>query len=241
MDTGLYYGIRFFEHRTGEPELTFNRRECKELRHLEYFVANPKKLLPFGVKINGTGYNLSAASFALKALSECDESIFDVGVNPNDWVVAEYGGNTYVNFTGKHDVFPGQPVGIGIYRLRLHVAAGVPLTYYSDPFYVNDFVSQASVPNYTITFGVTGANGTLSAAVAGVNISSGTTRWGGTVVSFKANPNKGYFVKQWTVNGTVVQGQTGTDYAIILTENIHVTVEYRAVVYSKEYSQEYLK
>ena len=55
-------------------------------------------------------------------------------------------------------------------------------------------VSTIAPTKYTVTYGVNGVNGTLSAT--GVS-SSGSTVNSGTKVTFTANPNKGYAVEGW--------------------------------------------
>ena len=60
--------------------------------------------------------------------------------------------------------------------------------------------------NHTVTYSVTGANGTLTAAQNGTEINSGTSVAQGSAVTFTAHPAENYVVKQWTV-------QTGTEAA----------------------------
>lgn len=55
-------------------------------------------------------------------------------------------------------------------------------------------VTTTAPTKYTVTYGVNGVNGTLSAT--GVS-SSGSTVNSGTKVTFTANPNKGYAVEGW--------------------------------------------
>ena len=59
-------------------------------------------------------------------------------------------------------------------------------------------VSTIAPTKYTVTYGVNGVNGTLSAT--GVS-SSGSTVNSGTKVTFTANPNKGYAVEGWYSDG----------------------------------------
>jgi len=86
-----------------------------------------------------------------------------------------------------------------------------------------------SVTEYTITFSVTGStNGSISATYNGASITSGTSEYPGGTVVFTASPNLGFHVKQWTMNSSVIQGNTSNTYSLTLSQNITVTVEFEA-------------
>lgn len=83
--------------------------------------------------------------------------------------------------------------------------------------------AQFSAGEYTVTYSQP-ANGTLSASVAdGAQVS------GGTKVSFTAEPNEGYEIDEWTVNGHSVANSSST-YTLNVTENSTVAVTFKAMV-----------
>ena len=79
---------------------------------------------------------------------------------------------------------------------------------------------------YTVTFDVIG-NGTLTAEVNDVEITSGDEVLEGNVVTFTATPNDGHRVREWTVNGDVVINNTSNRLTLQVEENVVVTVEFR--------------
>ena len=240
METGLYFGIRFFDYALGEPELTFNKPECEGYQASEFVNLVGNKLLPFCLMVPGTGYGVSGAgSVALKMV--CDDAEIEVGTNPVDWEVHEHEGNTYLFYKADNEVFLSDPVVPGLYYFKLSFMLGVARQFYSDYVVVKGYVGAAELPNYTITFSVVGGSGTISATVAGQPIASGTQRWSGTIVTFTASPASGYYVKEWKLNGNIIDGHTSTVYSVILNASIDITVEFRPVVYSNEYSDEYIK
>jgi len=68
-------------------------------------------------------------------------------------------------------------------------------------------------PIPAITFSVLNGNGTLSIVISG------------ETAIFKATPDTGYRVKEWTDNGETVNG-TNTEYTIVVFEDHNVTVEF---------------
>lgn len=83
--------------------------------------------------------------------------------------------------------------------------------------------AQFSAGEYEVTYSQP-ANGTLSASVA-----AGTRVNGGTKVVFTAEPDKGYEIDEWTVNGHSV-ANSGSTYTLNVTENSTVTVTFKAMV-----------
>ena len=83
--------------------------------------------------------------------------------------------------------------------------------------------AQFSAGEYKVTYSQP-ANGTLSASVA-----AGTRVNGGTKVAFTAEPNEGYEIDEWTVNGHSVANSSST-YTLNVTENSRVAVTFKAMV-----------
>lgn len=83
--------------------------------------------------------------------------------------------------------------------------------------------AQFSAGEYTVTY-TKPANGTLSASVA-----AGTPVNGGTKVTFTAEPNEGYEIDEWTVNGHSVANSSST-YTLNVTEDSTVAVTFKAMV-----------
>lgn len=95
-------------------------------------------------------------------------------------------------------------------------------------------VSTIAPTKYTVTYGVNGVNGTLSAT--GVS-SSGSTVNSGTKVTFTANPNKGYAVEGWySVAGCtkkIDSTETNKTYTVKVNADTNVYVKFRE---AKEYT-----
>lgn len=83
--------------------------------------------------------------------------------------------------------------------------------------------AQFSAGEYEVTYSQP-AGGTLSASVA-----AGTQVNGGTKVVFTAEPDKGYEIDEWTVNGHSVANSSST-YTLNVTENSTVAVTFKAMV-----------
>ena len=83
--------------------------------------------------------------------------------------------------------------------------------------------AQFSAGEYEVTYSQP-ANGTLTASVE-----SGTPVNGGTKVTFTAEPDEGYEIDEWTVNGHSVANSSST-YTLNVTENSTVAVTFKAMV-----------
>lgn len=83
--------------------------------------------------------------------------------------------------------------------------------------------AQFSAGEYEVTYSQP-AGGTLSASVA-----DGTQVNGGTKVAFTAEPDKGYEIDEWTVNGHSV-ANSGSTYTLNVTENSTDAVTFKAMV-----------
>lgn len=83
--------------------------------------------------------------------------------------------------------------------------------------------AQFSAGEYEVTYSQP-ENGTLTASVE-----SGTQVNGGTKAAFTAQPDTGYEVAEWTVNGKSV-ANSGSTYTLNVTENSKVAVTFKAMV-----------
>ena len=81
---------------------------------------------------------------------------------------------------------------------------------------------------YTVSFGVAGTNGSISATYKadGTAFTSGTAVGENTVLVFTASPVTGYKVEKWTVNGTAVSGNTSNTYEHTVTEAADIRVSF---------------
>jgi len=78
-----------------------------------------------------------------------------------------------------------------------------------------------------------GEMGSKVATVNGVAIESGATVQKGRQIVFTANPKEGFHIKQWTVNGDVVQvpeAYSGNTLTLAFEEDAEVKVEFKATV-----------
>ena len=89
----------------------------------------------------------------------------------------------------------------------------------------NPEVPEPQLPKYTVTFGVDGANGTLKATVDGSEINSGNEVEKGKSVVFTAEPDAGYEVKEWKVDGTVISNAENS-YTHTVTKAVDVKVSF---------------
>ena len=81
---------------------------------------------------------------------------------------------------------------------------------------------------YTVSFGVAGTNGTISATYKadGAAFTSGTAVAENTALVFTASPDTGYKVEKWTVNGTAVPGNTSNTYEHTVTQAADIRVSF---------------
>lgn len=96
--------------------------------------------------------------------------------------------------------------------------------------YIDDVEFFIPPQYYTVDFSVVGANGTLSAEVDGVPITSGDEILEESDVLFTAVPDANYQIKEWKLDGVVIPGHTATTYTIVdLQDDINVTVEFEMI------------
>ena len=81
---------------------------------------------------------------------------------------------------------------------------------------------------YTVSFGVAGTNGSISATYKadGTAFTSGTAVAENTVLVFTASPATDYKVEKWTVNGTAVSGNTSNTYEHTVTRGADIQVSF---------------
>ena len=86
------------------------------------------------------------------------------------------------------------------------------------------------LPQYAVTFGVDGGNGTLTAKVDGSGISSGDTVEQGKTVVFTAEPaGSSCEVEQWTNNGTpIAAAGTNATYNHTVTAAANIKVKFKS-------------
>jgi len=83
---------------------------------------------------------------------------------------------------------------------------------------------------YQVYFNVTGANGTLTASVDNAGIVSGDVVLSGKNVVFTATPASNYRVKEWTLNGVPVSGNTTNSFTLSnIAAAAIVTVEFEEI------------
>ena len=83
--------------------------------------------------------------------------------------------------------------------------------------------AQFSAGEYAVTYNGQPTGGTLTASV-----DSGAPVSGGTNVTFRATPNEGYEIDQWTVNNKPVSA--GDTYTLNVTENSKVAVSFKKMM-----------
>ena len=88
------------------------------------------------------------------------------------------------------------------------------------------FTLTTPIEGYPVTFNTVNANGTLTATVDGTAITTGSQVQKGKNAVFTAVPNVGFKVKEWKLNGVVVNNTTATYTLYNLTATATVTVEF---------------
>jgi len=98
---------------------------------------------------------------------------------------------------------------------------------------INVVVNFTQIPaNYhMISYSVIGGNGTLNATFNNQPLPSGGVVAAGSSVTFTANPNTNYRVKEWKINNNIVENNTGNELLVEnITSGVNVTVEFVSVV-----------
>lgn len=84
---------------------------------------------------------------------------------------------------------------------------------------VNVEFEEVLETEHTVEFGVTGSNGSLTAKVGDIGISTGDSVAEGSTVVFTATPASGYRVKEWKKNNAVIVGAADNTYTVTNLQN----------------------
>lgn len=125
IDTGVYFPIRVFDGKADDPELTFNRFECENFTHEEYFHCPLNRLLPFQVQ-----GQVQLTPGYLVDMCTGDGTQISLNMASDD-----VNGRSWESHMGT-DLSGFAP---GLYSFRGSMAPG---HHYSDPFYLSADVSQ---------------------------------------------------------------------------------------------------
>jgi len=89
---------------------------------------------------------------------------------------------------------------------------------------------ETPIQTYMVDFGVSNGNGILKAYMGEEELSSGSNVNAGSEITFNAEPNDAYQVKEWTVNGNIVTDiNTNTLTISDIKEETTVTVEFEEI------------
>lgn len=133
---------------------------------------------------------------------------------------------------------PDQGYRVMEWRLNGNVTGNTSNTYSISSITsdINVTVKFEPIPptTFTVNFSVVevggATNGTLTASFASQSITSGTQVEEGSSINFTATPNQGYRVKEWTLNGVVIDGHKEQTYTLSnLAQSSTVTVEFEVI------------
>ncbi len=150
MDTGLYYGLRFFEFNDQKSELTDNDFYCKDYDHSEY-IHLPKiagafgGLLPFGLKFpeSAIGSSFSANDVECKIICKKtgDESV--LSLDPSDWKLTNTPNAVYLHYLALQPFAANPPIAPGLYHIEINnVVLDDTYRFYSDTFILDNHVAS---------------------------------------------------------------------------------------------------
>ena len=163
-----------------------------------------------------------------------------IGITGSGTLVAEVG---TTELTSPADVEEGSNVVFTAtpstgYRIKEWTVNGVAQAGTSNTLTVEDLSENTTVTvefestappitYYTVTFGVTGGNGSLTARLLSETLTSPASVPEDSYVVFTAAPNSGYQIKAWYRDG-VHEAGVGTDNPVAITvgENVNFTVEF---------------
>jgi hypothetical protein len=87
-------------------------------------------------------------------------------------------------------------------------------------------VTALIIRDYNVKFDVLDENGSLTATINGEPIITNSDIPEGSIIELTAEPDEGFKVKEWKLNGNVVPDNTTNTYSFVLTNNAEVTVEF---------------
>ncbi len=179
---------------------------------------------------------------------------FDPLPFPITFNVVEVAGNTNGNLTatvetaniasgndvlaGKEVIFTAVPATdyrVKEWKLDGNIIAGntsneYTLTVNAAALVTVEFEEIPAPTTFTVNFSVVGTNGTLAATVDGTPITSIANVEEGKDVIFTATPIANYQIKEWTIDGTPVAGNTSGTYALTnIQANVVITVEFEQI------------
>ena len=93
-----------------------------------------------------------------------------------------------------------------------------------------------TLQEFPVTFSPLDSNGTLKAAVDGMEIGNGDSIAYGKSVEFTATPKPGYEVDKWTCDDVEVSGNTSISYNHTVSKAINVNVRFKLKKYAVNFS-----
>jgi hypothetical protein len=211
---------------TGISGASLGNYEILEMENGRVIVEGPKYNVKFHGVSNGkvtalvNGWNMKDENFSTgydiaQGASIRFNAIPDPGYRVEKWVI-----NGFTKMKEGSESEYDTSLYSTIASLGAHITAEV--------FFVPDLCE--------ISFS-SGDNGTLQGRVGNVEIGSGAVLPSQTVVSFQAQPDQGYMVKEWKVNNAPVSDNSSPTYYHTVTQNTDIKVfftpaEYVALNYS---------
>ncbi|WP_433275893.1 InlB B-repeat-containing protein [Treponema sp. SP13] len=188
-------------------------------------------------KVNLKGNLTVKVSFKVQTLTPKHLVTMSAGTNggitaepalPADGMVNE---NTIITFTAKPNegytvdawtITGGQLLAGG------QAGSSTAMVKITEPVTVAVSFKLKPPTTYTVSFGVAGTNGSISAKykAGGAAFTSGTAVAENTVLVFTASPATGYKVEKWTENGTTIEGNITNTYEHTVTKAADIRVSF---------------
>lgn len=174
---------------------------------------------------------------------------FHVTTTPNGTLAATVDGNAITSPAtvkqGKSVVFTATP-DAGYRVKEWKTGANIVVGNTSNNFTLSNLVSDSTVTvefelipatTHVLTYNVVNGNGSVTAYVNSVGVTSPANVVEGSNVVFEAVPALGYRVKEWKTGNTVVAGNTTNSFTLNnLVADTTVTVEFEIITYTVSYS-----
>ena len=189
-------------------------------------------------KVNLKGNLTVKVSFKVQTLTSKHKVTMSAGANgsisaepalPADGMVNE---NTIITFTASPDsasyTVDAWTITGGHLEAGGQAGSSTAMVKITEPVTVAVSFKLKPPTTYTVSFGVAGTNGTISATYKadGAAFTSGTAVAENTVLVFTASPATGYKVEKWTVNGTAVPGNITNTYEHTVTQPANIRVSF---------------